>query len=231
MARSFTTAQLDLLQSPGIRGRLLTTWWLDGGPYFFCDDVDDVSDGTNTYIGASLLAVCASINSSAPYAAEPVQLTLDGTRMEEVGFTDPAGIFRDIFSMDLHNKRVDFAIGLSYPDVQQITLVIPVYAGRINYAKVTYPKINFTPEEVGKPNPGNLEFYFDSLATRYSRIMGRTRSQVDHMTVDSTDNFFKFCVESAIDTQLFWGSKSPRPDEFTPWVQYHQYISYIRSKV
>lgn len=231
MPRSFTSPQLAILESAGLRGRLLTTWFLDEGTYRFCDDVEDVTDGTNTWIGASALAVCADINSAQAYASESVQLTLDGTRMLESGFTDPAGLFRDILTYKLHQRRVNFAFGLSYVDVKEVSLIVPVYAGKINYARVEYPKVNFTQTDLPKPMPGNLIINMDSLAARYSRISGRTRSHQDQINIDPTDNYYQYAVQSAVDTQLYWGSKPPQPADNDPRILYNNYLGYIRRKV
>lgn len=209
MARTFTTDQMNLLQSGNVKLRLLSDWYLDDGTHHFCDDVEDLSDGSTTWIGASVLGVLGDIKSSGQFAAESVSLIVDGTRLGISGFTDPGQLFRDILTMKLHQRRVDFSFGLMYADSNTITLQIPIYAAKINNAKVTYPKANFDPQGIAVPSPGSLTITFDSLAARYGRVTGRTRSHADQQEIDPTDKFFEFVVYSDQDRTLFWGKSNP----------------------
>lgn len=208
MARSFTSDERILLRSPNIKGRFLLTFYLDEGTYRFCDDVEDLSDGTNTYIGASALAQCSDIRSSGNLAAEPVTLVIDGTRIGASGFTDPASLFRDILALKLHQRRVDIHLGIAYADSATLTLVKPIYAGKINNARVVDPKLDFSPEGM-QEGPGNLEITLDSLASRYGRVSGRTRSHADQQEIDPTDMFFSFIQSMAQSRDLYWGKKGP----------------------
>ena len=207
--RTFTDPQKALLRSSNIKARILTDWYLDDGTHHFCDDVEDLTDGTTTWIGASCLGAVGDIKSSSPFAAEGMSLQVDGTRLNTIGFTDPGQLFRDILTLKLHQRRVDFWLGLSYPDEQNVTLKVPIYAGKINNAKVVYPKVDFTPEGIGSPSAGILTITFDSLAARYGRVTGRTRSHADQQDIDPTDKFFEFCVYSDQDRTLFWGKSNP----------------------
>lgn len=215
MARVFTSAQLTLLQSGNFKARLLTTWFLDQGTFLLCDDVEDLTDGTNTWIGASMLAACSDIRSSsgagAGFAAESVTVTLDGVRMGEVGFSDPDSIFQQILTYNLHNKRCNFTLGISALNSPLITLEIPLYAGKINNAKLVDTKSS-TPIETGTlvaPVPSNLVITIDSLAMRYQRITARLRSHADQLEIDASDMFFQYTMSSIANSTLYWGKINP----------------------
>lgn len=220
MARTFTTPEKALLRAPAIKGRLLTDWYLDSGTFHFCDDVEDLTDGVTTWVGASILGVVSDIKSAAQFAAESVTLQVDGTRLNISGFTDPADLFRGILALPLHQRRVDFSWGLMYPDVQDITLKIPIYAGKINNVKMTYPQVTFDTSGIAQPSPGVLTVTLDSLAARYSRVTGRTRSHSDQLEIDPTDTFFEFVVASDNDKTLFWGKSNPNNSNPNGTLQY-----------
>lgn len=211
MARSFTTGALALLQSGNLMARWLMTIYLDAGTYYFCDDWADMSDGTHTYIGASALAGGATIQSSQPFAAESVTLTIDGTRLSEVGISDPASLFQTILSNNLAQRRVDLALGLAAIGSTTFSLVIPTYAGKINSARVEESQVDILSMEAGGTStPCKLMIVLDSLAMRYQVTLGRTRSHHDQLEIDSSDNFFKF-VNDTISNEhtLYWGKANP----------------------
>lgn len=204
MARTLTSPEKALLRLAGFKVRFLVTFHLDSGTYRFCDDIEDVSDGSNTYIGAAALANVSDIKGSQGLAAEGVTLVVDGARVSQSGFTDPAQLFRDILGYKLHQRRVDISLGFSELDSATLTLVIPVYAGKINNAKITDPKLSFdgnAPTE----SIGNMEIALDSLAHRYGRVTGRTRSHNDQLEIDSSDMFFSFVQDMAQSKDLYWG--------------------------
>lgn len=211
MARTFSGPALALLQSGNLQARWLMTMYLDSGTSYFCDDWMDLTDGTYTYIGASALCTVASINSSAPFAAESVTLTIDGTRLQQAGFTDPAALFRAILGYNLVNRRVDLSMGFMAMGATQISLVVPVYAGKINYARIEDLQTDFGVSDTDEVNtPCNLTIVLDSLATRYQWSNSRTRSYQDQLQIDSTDQFFKFVSDTvAQELNLYWGMKNP----------------------
>lgn len=211
MARTLNDDQRALLRAPNIKARLLTTWWMDDGTYRFTDDVNDIVFGSDTWIGASAIASAADIKSaSAGWAAESVTLTIDGTRLGQSGFTDPAAFFREILTIPLANRRVDIDLGLAYEDSQVITLVCPLYAGKINNAKVTDPRMDFGPGSSSSRPASKLEIQLDSLAARYNWVVGRTRSHNDQLNIDPTDYFFSFVQENVLnEATLYWGKKAP----------------------
>lgn len=211
MALTFTTAELALLQSGSFKARLFTTWFLDAGTFYFCDDVEDQTDGVNTYVGASALLSCTDIKSGSGFSAEPITLVVDGTRILASGFPDPAQLFRDILSYKLHQRRVNFSLALAEINSPTYTLIRTIYAGKINNARLVYPKMQ-TPIETGQatpPTPGTLEITIDSLAARYSRVTGRTRSHNDQLELDATDLFYQYTQDTVLNTTIYWGKTNP----------------------
>ena len=212
MARSFTTGALALISGSALMARWLVTFYTDAGTYYFCDDWNDFSDGTNTYIGASALASAANIVSSGPFAAESVQLIIDGDRLQQSGFTDPASFFRTILSLNLSQRRVDISMGFAAVGSTSISLNVPVYAGKINFLRIEEEQVDLASaaDSSGVQTPSKLIIQLDSLAMRYQWVNNRVRSHQDQLEIDSTDHFFQFVSDTiAQDRNLYWGKASP----------------------
>lgn len=217
MARAFTPAQLQLIQGGRIKARLLAQFALDSGNYYFCDDVWDMSDGLNTWIGASALASCTDITSAAGFAAESATIIIDGDRLSQSGFTDPAYLFREIMYEMVHQRRVYLYLGLALPDSKNFTLVVPIYTGVINNCKVVYPAVDILGSKGGgdpstvQPSQGQLIITLDSIASRYSSSTFRTRSHNDQLNIDSSDMFMSYVSRVVGNEQiLYWGKNPPK---------------------
>ena len=208
MALTLTTDERALLRSPNLKVRLLTTWFMDDGTVRFCEDIDDITIGGNTWIGASALASATEIKSGASgMAAEPVKIIVDGTRLLQAGFTDPAGFFRLILDEPLSNRLVDLDLAVGYSDSPTYLLQLPLFAGKINNARLVDPPTRLGAQEEAQPD---LEITLDSLAMRYSWVTGRVRSHQDQLEIDPTDNFFSHTHNNIRNEQLlYWGKKSP----------------------
>lgn len=208
MARTFTTEQQALLRSSHIQARLLTTWYMDDGEYRFCDDVYDLTYNGYTWIGANAIAECTDIKANSQgFAAESVTISIDGTRLYEAGVSDPAEFFQLIFGLALTNRRVDIELGLMGSDDVNPTLVIPLYAGKINYPRLVDPQMALGGTD--SPHP-RLEIVLDSLAARYQWVTGRTRSHEDQLEIDPTDQFYSFVFDNLRAEQtIYWGKKAP----------------------
>lgn len=204
--RSLSVEQKALIRSD-MQARLLVVFYLDEGEFAFCDDVINVTDGSRTYIGASALASSIEVRSGDELAAEPVTLICDGNRMAQFGITDPARVLRDIMSSLAQQRRVDWYIGLSYPDSEQINLRIPIYAGKINSYRMIDPQIEWDSKDEAT---AQLEIVIDALASRYSRATNRTRSHEDQQEISPGDMFYSFTVDSVDSEQtLYWGKNAP----------------------
>ena len=205
--RLLTAPQQALLSQSAIRAHLLIAFYLDQGTYRFCDDVVDLFDGTNTWIGASSILSEVEFTAGLGLAAEPITLICDGQRMVQAGITDPAAVLRDILGYLHRQRRVDTFLGLGALNSEEINLVIPITAMKINYAQLVDERLDplGDSETVSK-----LKIVLDSLASRYSRAPFRTRSHEDQKEIDATDNFFSF-VQNASQTEstLYWGKNGP----------------------
>lgn len=218
MARSFTSDQLALLEGGQLKARLLVTIILDSGTYYFCDDVYDLSDGTITYIGASALISATDITSGNALSSEGCTLVIDGTRLTQTGFTDPAGLFRSILGEKYQGRRVNLALGLAPIDSQNITLIVPLYAGMVNNIKIVEDAIDFLNGSSSGTDPASVQpsqpqmiITLDSIARRYQRATFRTRSHNDHLQLwGGTDLFYSF-VDSVVQNEkiLYWGGRPP----------------------
>lgn len=208
MARAFTNQQRELMRSPDLASNILATFYLDEGTYRFCDYDYDLFDGTNTYVGASALCDTSEIRSAAGMAAEAVTLTIDGNRMEQYGIQDPASVMREIMNYMHLQRRVDISQGFRYTYNKDLNLVVPLFAGKISSAKWVDPEIEMPGE--GDPGLATLTILLDSLAMRYNRKSGRTRSHNDQLEIDPTDNFYSL-TQNAIQNEriLYWGKKTP----------------------
>lgn len=204
--RALTAPQKALLRSD-CQARLLATFFLDEGTYRFCDDAVNVSDGTNTWVGASALSSNVEVRSGKDLAAEPVTLVCDGNRMAQFGIQDPARVLRDMMGYLAQQRRIDWALGIGYPDSETLSLVIPIYAGKINNYRMIDDEVSLdNQDEVSS----KLEIVIDALAARYDRATYRTRSHDDQQEIAPGDNFYSFTADAAIsDSTLYWGKDAP----------------------
>lgn len=217
MARNLTTAQRTMLRSGSIKARLLTTWYMDGGTYRYCDDVQDLTDGTNTWIGANAIASAADVKSGSGFSSEQLDIIIDGTRIYASG-ADPAAFFQAILDLPLVNRRVDFALGIAYPDDTVLGLVLPLYAGKISNVKLVDPQM--TLEQLAAQGyqfpPSKLIITLDSLSVRYQWVSGRTRDHQDQLAIDPTDMFFSFVQNNLDQGTLYWGKATPNGSASRP---------------
>lgn len=211
MARAFTTAEKALLRSPDLAVNVLATFYLDQGTYRFCDELSgfDLSDGTNTWIGANALAEAADIRATTEMQAEQVTLILDGNRMTQAGVSDPARVLADIMGYLYQQRRVDYAFGFRYSYSSTINMIVPAYAGKINSVRLIDKAIDF-PSSADFRTTSSLEIVLDSLAARYNRATFRLRAHNDQQEIDPTDNFYSFTVDVVMNERtLYWGKVAP----------------------
>lgn len=211
MALNLTTAQRAMMRESRLKVRVLSTWYMDDGTYRYCDDIEDITIGGTTWIGAAALAAVSEIKSSTGnMSAEPVVLTIDGTRMYQAGFSDPAGFFNVILSLPLSNRRVDLMLAVGRADDPGYSLVLPLFAGKINNAKLVDPRMPAPTEQASARPESNLQITLDSLAARYSWSTMRTRTHEDQLEIDPTDMFFSYVHMNMKNEQtLYWGKKAP----------------------
>lgn len=211
MARAFTAPQKALLRSPDLAVNVLATFYLDEGTYRFCDELTgfDLSDGTNTYIGANAFAEPPEVRMTSDLQAEQVTLILDGNRMTQAGVADPARVLADIMGYLYQQRRVDYAFGFRYSNSPTINMVVPAYAGKINSVRLVDRSIGF-PDDNDLRVVASLEIVLDSLAARYGRATMRLRAHNDQLEIDATDMFYSHTVDVVMNERsIYWGKKSP----------------------
>jgi hypothetical protein len=206
--RAFNNDIRALLRAPSIKMRILMTFFLDSGTYYFCDDTVNVSDGIRTWVGANALGSAIEMRSGRDLSAEPITLQLDGNHMTQAGINDPAKVLAQIMTYLFTQDRVDIAWGFAYPDSYAIQLTIPVAAMKINTCRLIDNKLDWSLP--GKETNSVLEITLDSLAMRYSRATWRTRSHADQQEIDATDMFFSFTADAQnTERNLYWGKSAP----------------------
>ena len=205
--RFLTEEQKQLLASHSLRAHLLATLWLDEGVFRMCDDVNDLTDGDLTWIGANALFGATDIRSGAPFSAEGVTLRVDGTRAYAAGISDPAYVFNAFLETNFHQRRIDLEWAFMPHDSQNITLIVPAYAGKINHATLIDDGIEINSAE---PVFSTLEIQLDALAARYGRRSFRTRSHDDQLQLDPNDQFFSYVAGIRhVEDTLYWGKQTP----------------------
>lgn len=217
MARDLTPPQRALLRSDRLRVNLLSTWYMDEGTFRYSDSVDDLTwtdEGESViWIGANALASSTEIKSgSAGFSSESITLTIDGTRMSQAGFPDPAAFFQVILALPLANRRVDLQMAFSSMESENVQFVQPLYAGKINNVKLIDSRFDF--ESMGSGDieqpKTRLEVELDSLAARYQWVSGRVRSHQDQLELDPSDMFFSYVQENIRgERSLYWGKAGP----------------------
>jgi hypothetical protein len=211
MARGFDTTEKALLRSPDLAVNLLATFHLDEGVFRFCDELTgfDLSDGTNTYIGANAFAEAIEIRMTSDMQAESVTIVLDGNRMTQAGVADPARVLSDILGYLYQQRRVDFAFGFRYSYSSSINMVVPAYAGKINSARLIDESVDYSDSSDFRTS-SKLEIVLDSLAARYNRSTNRLRAHNDQQEIDPTDMFYSFTVDVAMNERsIYWGKAAP----------------------
>jgi hypothetical protein len=190
---------------------VLATFFLDEGTYRFCDEQSgfDLFDGTNTWLGANAFAEAAEIRCTTEMSAEQVTLLLDGNRMTQAGIDDPARVLSDILGYMYQQRRVDYAFSFRYSYSSQINMIIPAYAGKINYARLLDKELAY-PTSGSDTTVSYLEIVLDSLAMRYGRATFRLRAHNDQLELDPSDNFYSHTIDVVMNERsLYWGKKAP----------------------
>jgi hypothetical protein len=214
MARTFTTDQLDLLYSGAFKVRTCVQFNLDSGAAYFCDDMDDLFDGTNTWVGANAIMSLPDIKSSVGWAAESCQFVVDGNRYGEATGQDPGYLFASVMNQTYHQRRVSFFYGVAPIDSFQLSFLIPIYQGLINNIKVVDQQFDFLNggdiSGSGTTVASQMVVTVDTLALRYSWSTYRTRSHTDQLDLNANDSFFIFTnTIVANELNLFWGRSPP----------------------
>ena len=211
MALPLTTDQKNFLRREALDATVLLTFLFDSGTYRFCDDVMDCTYGGNTFIGASAFAEMTDIRGGQGMSAESVTLTIDGNRLGQSGFTDPASLFRTILAEKYKGRRVNIAIGVKAPNEPNINFIWPAYAGRINYLVWTDEGVEGPDSGATEPAVGKLDIVLDSIAARYRRATYRTRSDPDQQELYPGDRFYQYVTQIGSQEQsLYWGRKPPK---------------------
>jgi hypothetical protein len=135
-------------------------------------------------------------------------MIVDGNKFTQAGVDDPGAILRQMLDELMQQRRVDIAFGFAYTYSQEINLVIPVFAGKINNVRMVDEDLSIEPD--GGPIQAKIEIVLDSLASRYQKATFRTRSDADQREIDPNDSFFSFTSDALnTDRSIYWGKAAP----------------------
>lgn len=203
MAVTLTEAQRAALRGHAIGLRVLVDLYFGSGRYSFWDGAEHYTIDGVQYLAAGAFASVSAISYGQDLGAEGIEIILDGTRLlagsAEEG--DPAAVLASIHSETYHQQRVDVRFAFFSAETGELILTLRRFAGLIDQAEI---------KEVpaGDEGPGGafLVLKCESIARRYGRREGRTRSHEDQSEIWAGDEFFKFCSASvAGETRLQWG--------------------------
>lgn len=206
MALNLTEEQRAALRSQAIAVRTLVDLHLDSGRYSFWDGDAHVWFDDAQYMAAGAFASASAISLGQDLGAEGVELTLDGTRMLELAGEagDPAAILGTIEAETYQMRRADIRFAFFDAASGEFLFLVGAYAGLIDQIRQV--------EQVGEDGRSvqMLVVSLESIARRYGRRGGRTRSNDDQQEIWPGDTFFKFTADAVQRKgSIWWGRKPP----------------------
>jgi hypothetical protein len=202
MAVALTVDQRNALRGHAIAIRTLIDIYLDSGRYSFWDgDPNGEFDGT-TYLAAAALGWISPISMSQDLGAEGVEMTLDGSRLVE-GSPDALDAAALLGSIELESyqlRRTEIRFAFFSAETGELLLLLRRHTGSIDQIRQL--------EEIDDSGGARqlMVVAVESLARRYGRRAGRTRSHEDQTEIFAGDTFFKFTASSiAKQGALTWG--------------------------
>jgi hypothetical protein len=206
MAVALTTEQRTALQGPAIAIRVLADFYLGSGRYSFWDGVEHMSIGGQEYLAAGAFASITPISFGSDLGAEGIEITLDATRLlsgtEDA--SDPAELLATIHEEAYHPKRVEVRFAFFSAETGELVLSLKRFAGIIDQIE-----IREVPPSSDGPGAALMVMRCESVARRYGRREGRTRSHEDHQEIWPGDDFYKFMSASVTaERRILWGRQA-----------------------
>ncbi|MGL5116504.1 MAG: hypothetical protein ACRC7C_14390 [Beijerinckiaceae bacterium] len=205
MALALTGAQRALLRGPAIAIRVLVDLYLGSGRYSFWDGAEHMTLSGQMYLAAGAFSSVSSISFGQDLGADGIEIVFDATRLLEGSPEpfDPAALLATIHDETYHQKRVDIRFAFFDPETGEQALTVRRFGGVID-------QIEIRDAPPGEDGPGGalMVIRCESIARRYGRREGRTRSHEDQTEIWGADDFFKFTSSTiASERNIVWGRK------------------------
>ena len=205
MAVPLTPEQRLALRQHAIGLRVLVDLYLGSGRYSFWDGAEHYTIGGQLYLAAGAFAQISAISYGQDLGAEGMEIIFDATRLLDVSPEpfDPAALLATIHEEAYHQRRIDIRFWFFDAETGAEVLVLRRFAGIIDQIE-----INEAPGGDDGPGSATMRIKCESVARRYGRREGRTRSHEDQQEIwgAGQDDFFKFTSASiAGERRLMWG--------------------------
>lgn len=183
--RSLSTEAIAALDSGRFGVRCLLKVSHDSGPFCIWDDIGTVSLDGDTYLGAPGRFRVSPVSSSSDLSARGVEVTLSAQDLPTAAMIESAG---------WHQRPILITRAIFAIDAPQIIHALPVFAGYLDQM-IRRDTLN---------GASAMVFKCES-ASREIKLRGtRTRSDTDQRTRDTSDGFFRHCV-NAVQLSIDWG--------------------------
>jgi hypothetical protein len=205
MAVALTPEQRQALRGP-LAIRVLIDLYLDSGRFSFWDGEGHVNfDGTR-YLAAGAFLSAGSVTMGADLGVENVTLTLDGTRLVAAAAeeADPGALLATFGQENYQQRRIEIRFAIFDALTGELVLLLRRFAGLIQQAILS--------EAISEAGAAvALRVVCESVARRYGRRGGRTRSHEDQTAIFAGDDFFKFVASTVLkERTIYWGRLPPK---------------------
>lgn len=204
MAISLTAEERAALRGP-VAIRTLIDFHLDSGRVSFWDGDGAYTIDSVEYLPAADFGEVGEISMGTDLGAEGIEIKLNGTKLVEASpdATDPGALFGEIEDETYQLRRVDIRFAFFNHETGALLFVKRRYSGLIDQMR----QVEEANEELERVEEW-LIVALESVARRYGRRGGRTRSNEDQQAIFSGDTFYKFVSPSvARQGTLLWGRK------------------------
>lgn len=207
MAIPLTPAQRAGLRRGAIGARALLDLYLGSGRYSFWDGDEHQDFNGQTYISAGAFATVSDISYGIDLGADGIEIVFDATRLLNASPDpfDPVKLLASITAESYHQRRAELRLVLFDIETREQILLTRSFTGVIDQMVIE--------EAPANSNGGAsvlLVLKLESVARRYGRRVGRTRTHEDHQEIWPGDNFFQFVSSTvAKERQLYWGRMPP----------------------
>lgn len=205
MALPLTPDQRAALRRGAIGARAMLDLYLGSGRYSFWDGDDHETINGVTYISAGAFATISDISYGIDLGADGIEIVFDATRLLNASPDpfDPVKLLSTINAEDYHQRRAELRLVLFDAETREQILLVRSFTGVIDQMPIE--------ESPGEDGASVLLIIrLESVARRYGRRVGRTRTHEDHQEIYPGDDFFRFVSSTvAKERQLYWGRMPP----------------------
>lgn len=205
MAVTLTDEQRALLRGPSLAICTLVDFYFGSGRYSFWDGVQHMDFDGQRYLAAGAYASVSSISFGQDLGADGVEIVFDATRLlgASIETFDPASMLATIHDEAYHQKRIEIRFAFLSAETGAVAMTLKRFAGVVDQIE-----IREVPPQGEEPGAAQMVIRAESVARRYGRREGRTRSHEDQTAIWGTDDFFKFTTSTiSQERNIMWGRK------------------------